>query len=79
MNLEKFTESMQAVLQSAQLDAQARQHQQLTPEHLFRALLDEDPSSGTGTNLTTKLLEACHANIGFIEQGLEKEQGERPL
>ncbi|MDX2074490.1 MAG: ATP-dependent chaperone ClpB [Alphaproteobacteria bacterium] len=41
MNLEKYTEKSQAVLQSAQGEALKRSHQQFKPEHILHALLHE--------------------------------------
>lgn len=39
MNLEKYTEKSQAILQSAQTEALKRSHQQFKPEHILYALL----------------------------------------
>ncbi len=39
MNLEKYTEKSQAILQAAQQEALTRSHQQFKPEHILHALL----------------------------------------
>jgi len=41
MNPEKFTERVRGFIQSAQTSALGRGHQQFTPEHLLKALLDD--------------------------------------
>lgn len=78
MNLEKFTQHVQTALQNAQLLAQENNHQQLTPEHLFKAMLTEDALGGAADNLTMTLLQSCGANMGLIERGLEKELNSLP-
>jgi len=42
MNLEKFTERSRGMLQAAQTIAIRENHQKLTPEHLLKALLDDE-------------------------------------
>jgi ATP-dependent Clp protease ATP-binding subunit ClpB len=42
MNLEKFTDRARGFLQAAQTIAQREDHQKLMPEHLLKALLDDD-------------------------------------
>jgi len=42
MNLEKYTERARGFLQSAQTSALSRGHQQFTPEHVLKVLLDDD-------------------------------------
>ncbi len=42
MNIEKFTERARGFLQSAQTSALSRGHQQFTPEHLLKVLLDDE-------------------------------------
>ncbi|MCU4651486.1 ATP-dependent chaperone ClpB [Roseibacterium sp. SDUM158016] len=42
MNLEKFTDRARGFLQAAQTIAQREDHQKLVPEHLLKALLDDD-------------------------------------
>ena len=49
MNLEKFTERSRGFIQAAQLIAVRECHQRLAPEHLLKALLDDD--QGLAANL----------------------------
>ena len=42
MNLDKFTERARGFVLAAQTDAIQANHQRLTPEHLLKALLDDD-------------------------------------
>ncbi|MFC7706460.1 ATP-dependent chaperone ClpB [Plastorhodobacter daqingensis] len=49
MNLEKFTERARGFLQAAQTIAMRESHQRLGPEHLLKALLDDD--QGLASNL----------------------------
>ena len=49
MNLEKFTERSRGFLQAAQTIAMRESHQRLAPEHLLKALMDDD--QGMSANL----------------------------
>ena len=49
MNLEKFTERARGFLQAAQTIAMREGHQQLVPEHLLKAILDDE--QGMAANL----------------------------
>jgi len=49
MNLEKFTERSRGFIQAAQTIAMRESHQRLAPEHLLKALLDDE--QGLATNL----------------------------
>ncbi|MBY6203056.1 ATP-dependent chaperone ClpB [Maritalea mobilis] len=49
MNLEKFTDRARGFLQAAQTIAQREDHQKLVPEHLLKALLDDE--QGMAANL----------------------------
>ncbi|MBB5574177.1 MULTISPECIES: ATP-dependent chaperone ClpB [Rhizobium] len=42
MNIEKYSERVRGFLQSAQTNALAQGHQQFTPEHVLKVLLDDD-------------------------------------
>ena len=46
MNLEKYTERVRGFIQSAQTMALSRNHQQFTPEHLLKVLIDDDEGFG---------------------------------
>jgi len=52
MNLDKFTERSRGFLQAAQTIAMRESHQKLAPEHLLKALLDDE--EGLAANLITK-------------------------
>jgi ATP-dependent Clp protease ATP-binding subunit ClpB len=49
MNVEKFTERSRGFLQAAQTIAMRENHQKLGPEHLLKALMDDD--QGLAANL----------------------------
>ncbi|MBU9698029.1 ATP-dependent chaperone ClpB [Rhodobacteraceae bacterium HSP-20] len=49
MNLEKFTERSRGFLQAAQTIAMRESHQRLTPEHLLKAIMDDE--QGLASNL----------------------------
>jgi len=42
MNIEKYSERVRGFIQSAQQYALNRDHQQFTPEHVLKALIDDD-------------------------------------
>ena len=48
MNLEKFTERARGFLQSAQTRALSQGHQQFTPEHVLKELLEDDQGLASG-------------------------------
>ncbi len=48
MDLEKFTERSRGFLQAAQTIATREYHQRLTPEHLLKALLDDEEGAAAG-------------------------------
>ncbi len=52
MDMEKFTERSRGFLQAAQTIATREDHQKLTPEHLLKALLDDE--QGMAANLITR-------------------------
>ncbi|MBT8459164.1 MAG: ATP-dependent chaperone ClpB [Boseongicola sp.] len=71
MDLEKFTERSRGFLQSAQTIAMRESHQKLAPEHLLKALLDDD--QGLASNLIKaaggapeRVTEAVDAALGKI-------------
>ncbi|MBV1902759.1 MAG: hypothetical protein KUG58_03890, partial [Marinosulfonomonas sp.] len=49
MDMEKFTERSRGFLQAAQTIAMRESHQRLAPEHLLKALMDDD--QGLASNL----------------------------
>ncbi len=52
MNLEKFTERSRGFIQAAQTIATRESHQRLAPEHLLKAIMDDD--QGLASNLIRK-------------------------
>ncbi|CAD0186471.1 Chaperone protein ClpB [Ruegeria sp. THAF57] len=52
MDLNKFTERARGFVQAAQTIAMREEHQRLTPEHLLKALMDDD--QGLASNLITR-------------------------
>nr|WP_319248620.1 ATP-dependent chaperone ClpB [uncultured Celeribacter sp.] len=52
MNMEKFTERARGFIQAAQTIAMREQHQRLVPEHLLKALMDDE--EGFASNLIAK-------------------------
>ena len=61
MNIEKFTQKAQSILQSAQTLALANSNQKFLPEHLLSAILDD--SDG----LAQKLISACNGNYNLAK------------
>ena len=49
MNLEKFTERSRGFIQAAQTIAMRESHQRLAPEHILKALMDDE--QGLASNL----------------------------
>jgi ATP-dependent Clp protease ATP-binding subunit ClpB len=71
MNLEKFTERSRGFIQAAQTIAMRESHQRLAPEHLLKALMDDD--QGLAANLIRRaggapdrVVEALGAAMGKI-------------
>ena len=71
MNLEKFTERSRGFIQAAQTIAMREDHQRLLPEHLLKALMDDD--QGLASNLIKssggapeRVVEAVELAIGKI-------------
>ncbi|HDZ71968.1 MAG TPA: ATP-dependent chaperone ClpB [Aurantimonas coralicida] len=48
MNLEKYTERVRGFIESAQTLAVSRDHQQFTPEHLLKVLVDDEEGMAAG-------------------------------
>ena len=48
MDIEKFTDRARGFLQAASTIAIREFHQQLTPEHLLKALLDDEEGAAAG-------------------------------
>ncbi|MER0239891.1 ATP-dependent chaperone ClpB [Fulvimarina sp. MAC8] len=48
MNIEKYTERVRGFIQAAQTMAVSRDHQQFTPEHLLKVLVDDEEGMAAG-------------------------------
>ncbi|MBM3579825.1 MAG: ATP-dependent chaperone ClpB [Alphaproteobacteria bacterium] len=65
MNLERYTEKAQSLLQAAQTLALGRGHQKFLPEHLLSVMFaDQD-------GLTQKLVHLCDGNVHLLEAELK--------
>ncbi|RUX54761.1 AAA family ATPase [Mesorhizobium sp. M7A.F.Ca.CA.002.09.1.1] len=65
MNLEKYSERVRGFIQSAQTMALSRNHQQFTPEHILKVLVDDDEG------LAASLIERAGGNIRDVKLGVE--------
>jgi len=70
MNLEKFTERSRGFLQAAQTIAQREDHQQLVPEHLLKALMDDD--QGLAANLIKRAGGAPERVVEAVDTAVAK-------
>ncbi|WP_106746799.1 ATP-dependent chaperone ClpB [Yoonia maritima] len=73
MNLDKFTERSRGFIQAAQTIAMRENHQRLAPEHLLKALMDDE--EGLAANLITRsggdvatVRSVVNANVAKIPQ-----------
>ncbi|MEM7616078.1 MAG: Clp protease N-terminal domain-containing protein, partial [Pseudomonadota bacterium] len=71
MNLDKFTERARGFVQAAQTIAMREDHQRFLPEHLLKALLDDD--QGLSANLITRAGGDAARAIGAVEAALAKQ------
>ena len=67
MDMEKFTERSRGFLQAAQTIAVREFHQRLSPEHLLKALLDDEEGAATG------LIRAAGGNPEPVRQANDAE------
>ncbi|HLB06846.1 MAG TPA: Clp protease N-terminal domain-containing protein, partial [Alphaproteobacteria bacterium] len=72
MDFEKYTERARGFIQAAQTAALARGHQRLTPEHLLKALIDDDEG------LAASLIRAAGGEARRAGEGVERELGRLP-
>ena len=72
MNFEKYTERARGFVQVAQDLAQRSAHQQLVPEHLLKALLDDEEG------LCANLIRAAGGDAAGAEQAVELALGKLP-
>ena len=66
MNLEKFTDRAKGFLQSAQTVAIRMNHQRITPEHLLKALLEDNEGMAAG------LIQRAGGNPQFAVQEVDR-------
>ncbi|MEQ3625518.1 MAG: ATP-dependent chaperone ClpB [Celeribacter sp.] len=70
MNMEKFTERSRGFLQAAQTIAMRESHQKLAPEHLLKALMDDD--QGLASNLIKRSGGAPERVVEALDVALTK-------
>ncbi|MEP4246392.1 ATP-dependent chaperone ClpB [Tateyamaria sp.] len=70
MDLSKFTERSRGFVQAAQTIATRESHQRLTPDHLLKALMDDD--QGLASNLITQAGGDPVHVLNHVEQSLAK-------
>ena len=70
MNLEKFTDRARGFLQAAQTIAQREDHQKLVPEHMLKALLDDD--QGMAANLINRAGGDARRVLESVDLALSK-------
>jgi len=70
MDLNKFTERSQGFVQAAQTIATRENHQRLAPEHILKALMDDD--QGLASNLITRAGGAPAKVVEALDQALAK-------
>ncbi|MGC9371034.1 MAG: ATP-dependent chaperone ClpB [Paracoccaceae bacterium] len=70
MNFEKFTERSRGFMQAAQTIAMRESHQRLAPEHLLKALMDDD--QGLASNLIKRAGGAPERVVEALDAALAK-------
>ena len=70
MNLEKFTERSRGFLQAAQTIAMRESHQRLAPEHILKALMDDD--QGLASNLIKRAGGSPQRVVEAVDAALAK-------
>jgi len=65
MNIEKYSERVRGFLQAAQTAALSRNHQQFTPEHVLKALVDDDEG------FSASLIERAGGDPKAVLMGVE--------
>ena len=70
MDLEKFTERSRGFLQAAQTIAMRESHQKLAPEHVLKALMDDD--QGLASNLIRQAGGATERVVEAVDLSLTK-------
>ena len=70
MDLNKFTERSRGFIQAAQTIAMRESHQKLAPEHILKALMDDD--QGLASNLIRRAGGAPERAIQALDLALSK-------
>ncbi|SMO89257.1 ATP-dependent chaperone ClpB [Ruegeria faecimaris] len=70
MDLNKFTERARGFVQAAQTIAMREGHQRLTPEHILKALMDDD--QGLASNLITRAGGAPSRVVNALDASMAK-------
>src|SRR5690606_203424 len=65
MDVEKFSERVRGFIQSAQMLALSRNHQQFTPEHILKVLVDDEEG------LAASLIERAGGRLRDVKLGVE--------
>src|SRR4051794_23174695 len=72
MQIEKYTDRLKTLVQSAQSLALRNGHQQITPLHVLKVLLDDED------RLAANLIEATGASATLVSQAVERELAKLP-
>ncbi len=72
MDIEKFTERCRGFLQAAGTIAAREYHQRITPEHLLKAMLDDEEGAASG------LIRAAGGNPASVKAAVEAEIARQP-
>jgi ATP-dependent Clp protease ATP-binding subunit ClpB len=72
MDINRFTEKAQQALQSSQAAAVRRGNQQIEPEHLLLALLEQEPG------LAVSILRKADVDVNGLRSGIERELDRLP-
>src|SRR5690242_2711890 len=72
MQIEKYSDRLKTLVQSAQSLAMRHGHQQITPVHVLKALLDDED------RLAANLIEATGASATLVSQAIERELAKLP-
>ncbi|MDF2687962.1 MAG: clpB [Microvirga sp.] len=72
MQIDKYTDRVKNLLQSAQSLALRSSHQQFTPLHVLKAMLEDED------RLAANLIEACGAQAAMVGQAVDRELAKIP-
>src|SRR6195256_3710679 len=72
MQIEKYTDRLKTLVQSAQSLALRNGHQQITPRHVLKALLDDE------SRLAANLIEATGGTATLVNQAVDRELAKLP-